>query len=229
MNAGAARGNVTGARSPALHVRGLGMCDYRTVWHRMREFTERRTAATVDEAWWLEHPPVFTLGQAGRIEHLRAGSPIEVVHSDRGGQVTYHGPGQLVVYLLYDLKRARLGVRHCVAALEDVVIDVLGAAGIDAARRAGAPGVYVGGAKIAALGLRVRHGRTYHGLALNCDLDLEPFTHIDPCGYPGLEVTRLSDLGLDWGVSGAAARVLPRLAAALGCRLQGGFGDRAPA
>ncbi len=203
----------------ALIARPLGRQPYRPVWRAMRAHCAARGPDGADELWWLEHDPVYTLGQAGRRAHLRAPGAIPVVNSDRGGQVTYHGPGQLVVYCLIDLKRARLGVRRFVHALEQSVIDLLAEVAIEAQRRAGAPGVYVGEAKIAALGLRVRNGCTYHGLALNVDLDLEPFSRIDPCGYPGLPVTRLRDLGVAWGVVETAERLLARVASVLGRRL----------
>jgi lipoyl(octanoyl) transferase len=183
-----------------LVVRGLGLSDYADTWRRMRRFTDARDEATGDELWLLEHPPVFTLGQAGRREHLLDAGAIPVVDSDRGGQITYHGPGQLVAYVLVDLRRRRLGVRHLVAGLEQCVIDMLAAQGICAARRERAPGVYVSGKKICALGLRIRNGCSYHGLALNVNMDLEPFERIDPCGYAGLEVTQTRDLGIPWSV-----------------------------
>lgn len=159
-------------------------------------FTARRTADTPDELWLLEHPPVFTLGQAGRIEHLRADLGIPLLRVDRGGQITYHGPGQVVLYVLLDLRRRPFGVRVLIERLESAVIDLLAEFAISAERRAGAPGVYVDGAKIAALGLRVRQGCCYHGLALNVDMDLAPFSAIDPCGHPALAVTQTRDLGL---------------------------------
>ncbi|WP_242469296.1 lipoyl(octanoyl) transferase LipB [Rhabdochromatium marinum] len=161
----------------------------------MQDFTAARDASTPDELWILEHDPVFTLGQAGRPEHLLNPGAIPVIHCDRGGQVTYHGPGQLVVYVLFDLRRARLGVRELVQRLEQAVIAMLETQGIAGSTRAGAPGVYVAEAKIAALGLRVRQGCSYHGLALNVAMDLAPFACINPCGYPGLQVTQLADLG----------------------------------
>jgi lipoyl(octanoyl) transferase len=162
----------------------------------MQDFTARRTADTPDEIWLLEHPPVYTLGQAGRREHLIAETGIPVVPIDRGGQITYHGPGQVVAYVLVDLRRRGYGIRDLVTRLEQAVIDLLAAQGVAAARLGGAPGVYVDGAKIAALGLRVRHGCTYHGLALNVDMDLAPFAAINPCGYPGMRVTQCRDLGV---------------------------------
>jgi lipoyl(octanoyl) transferase len=178
-----------------LLVRRLaGLQDYRTAWDAMRAFTDARGPETTDELWLLEHPPVFTLGQAGRREHLLSPGDIPVVNSDRGGQVTYHGPGQLIAYVLVDLRRAGLGVKRLVNLLEQSVIDVLAGHGVSAAARPDAPGVYVDGAKVASLGLRVRNGCSYHGLALNVSMDLAPFGRIDPCGYPGLPVIRVSDL-----------------------------------
>ncbi|MFZ0788041.1 MAG: lipoyl(octanoyl) transferase LipB [Chromatiaceae bacterium] len=174
--------------------RPAGLQDYGAIWESMRAFTDARGPDTVDELWLLEHPPVFTLGQAGRMEHLLRPGAIPVVKTDRGGQVTYHGPGQLIAYLLLDLRRAGIGIRRLVNLLEQSVIDVLAEQGIGAAARTDAPGVYVDGAKIASLGLRVRKGCCYHGLALNVSLDLEPFGRVNPCGYPGLAVTRVADL-----------------------------------
>ncbi|MEJ2478944.1 MAG: lipoyl(octanoyl) transferase LipB, partial [Acidihalobacter sp.] len=165
----------------------MGRRSYAPVWQAMQDFTDARKPDTPDEFWMLEHPPVFTLGQAGRSEHLLAPGSIPVVHIDRGGQVTYHGPGQLVVYTLLDLRRRRLGVRALVEALEQGVVDMLADYGVAAQPRRDAPGVYVDGRKIAALGLRVRRGCSYHGLALNVDMDLEPFQRINPCGYRGME------------------------------------------
>lgn len=173
----------------------------------MRAYTDARTGDSPDEIWLVEHPPVYTLGQAGRREHVHAPGRIPVVATDRGGQVTYHGPGQAVVYVLLDLRRLALGVRGFVHDLEQAVIDAVGHAGVAAARRPGAPGVYVNDAKLAALGLRVRRGCTYHGIAVNVELDLAPFRGIDPCGYAELEVTRLRDLGIGWGVEETGERV----------------------
>ena len=161
----------------------------------MQRYTDERAPGSADRLWLLEHPPVFTLGRAARREHLIEPGGIPVVRTDRGGQVTYHGPGQLMAYLLLDLRPAGLGVRRLVGLMEQAVIGLLADYGIGAETRPGAPGVYVEGRKIAALGLRVRRGCTFHGLALNVDMDLEPFSRIDPCGYPGLKVTQLSDLG----------------------------------
>ncbi len=162
----------------------------------MQAFTSARTPQTADQLWLVEHPPVFTLGLAGRPEHVLAPGDIPVVKTDRGGQVTYHGPGQAVAYLLLDLRRRGLGVRELVRRIEDAVLELLEDHGVRGTRREGMPGVYVGDAKIAAVGLRVSRGCTYHGVSLNVDMDLEPFARIDPCGYPGLASTRLADLGV---------------------------------
>lgn len=177
-------------------VRSLGRVEYEPTWRAMQDFTAQRTADTPDELWLLEHPPVFTQGQAGKPEHLIAATGIPVVPIDRGGQITYHGPGQVVAYVLVDLRRRGYGIRELVARMEQAVIDLLAAHGVSAARLAGAPGVYVGGAKIAALGLRVKHGCTYHGLAFNVDMDLAPYAAINPCGYAGMPVTQCRDLGV---------------------------------
>lgn len=178
-------------------VRRLGLVNYEPTWHAMQRFTAERTADTADEIWLLEHLPIFTYGVAGRPEHLpRSDSSIPVLKVDRGGQVTYHGPGQLMVYVLLDLRRRGSSVRDLVRVLEQAVIDLLSEFGIAAGRREDAPGVYVRGAKVAALGLRIRRGCSYHGLSLNVNMDLAPFRIIDPCGYPDLEVTQLRDLGI---------------------------------
>ncbi len=175
----------------------LGIAGYETTWRAMQDFTARRDANTRDEIWLLQHPPVYTLGLAGKPEHLlRADTGIPVVKIDRGGQITYHGPGQLVAYLLLDLKRRGLGVRPLVRKMESAVINLLDGYGIPARYRADAPGVYVNDSKIAALGLRVKNGCCYHGLALNIDMDLSPFDAINPCGYAGLKVTQLRDHGV---------------------------------
>ncbi len=179
----------------------------------MRRWSDQRVPGTPDELWLLEHHPVFTLGQAGRPEYLRDPGTIPVITSDRGGQVTYHGPGQLIAYPLLDLDRLGLGIRGLVASLEKVVADLLRDLGLIPEQRPGAPGVYVGAAKIAALGLRVRRGCSYHGLSLNVAMDLEPFQRIDPCGYPGLAVTQLCDLGIDEGVTAIADRLAEGLRA----------------
>ena len=174
-----------------LIVRHLGMRDYETVWREMQHFTDTRTADSADEIWLLEHPPVFTLGLNGKPEHILNPGSIPVVKCDRGGQVTYHGPGQLIVYLLLDLRRHALGVKALVSKIEQAVIDLLEENGIHGKRREGAPGIYVDGAKIAALGLRIRKGCSYHGLSLNVDMDLEPFSRINPCGFEGLATDQL--------------------------------------
>ena len=182
--------------APCLRVRRLGRVEYAPTFAAMQEFTATRTAETADELWIVEHPPVFTLGQAGKPEHLLRDIGIPLVQIDRGGQVTYHGPGQVVIYLLLDLNRRQLKVRELVRHIEQAVIDLLAAHGVIAERHANAPGVYVAGAKIAALGLRIRRGCSYHGVALNVQMDLSPFAAINPCGYPGLAVTQTHDLGL---------------------------------
>lgn len=176
--------------------RRLGRVAYEPTWRAMQAFNQARTPETGDQLWMVEHPPVFTLGLAGRREHVLAPGDIPVIATDRGGQVTYHGPGQAIGYVLMDLRRAGYGVRELVRRLEQSVIDVLSAYGIAGERQAGMPGVYVRGAKIAAVGLRIARGCSYHGVSLNADLDLEPFGRIDPCGYPGLASTRLADEGV---------------------------------
>ena len=178
-----------------IHIRRLGHQAYTPVWQQMQQFTDSRNQQTTDEIWLVEHLPVYTLGQAGKPEHLLSPGEIPVIHTDRGGQVTYHGPGQLVCYILLDLRRAGLGVRQLVTLIEQSIVDLLAGYGIAAEARADAPGVYVDGKKVAALGLRVRRGSSFHGLSLNIDMDLEPFSRINPCGYPDLEVTQLADLG----------------------------------
>jgi lipoyl(octanoyl) transferase len=203
-------------RAPAPVVRRLGLVDYEPTWRAMQRFTEERDAATPDEIWFLEHPSVFTLGMSASRGHLLDPGDIPVVQIDRGGQVTYHGPGQLVVYPLLDLKRAGLGIRDFVTALERAVIELAGQYGIAAQCRRGAPGVYVDGRKLASVGVRVRRGGSYHGLALNVAMDLAPFRRINPCGYPGLEMTQLADLGGPRSVAVSAAALEAPLLAALG-------------
>ena len=176
-------------------LRDLGRQPYVPVWRAMQAFTDARDADTPDELWLVEHDPVFTLGQAGKPEHLLMPGDIPVVQVDRGGQVTYHGPGQIVVYPLLHLKRLKIGIRDYVCRIEQAIIDTLGDWNIHAERRDGAPGVYVNAAKVAALGIRVRRGCTYHGLSFNIAMDLEPFRRINPCGYAGLAVTTMLDLG----------------------------------
>jgi len=193
-------------------VRRLGVAPYEPTWRAMQDFTARRGSNTPDELWLLRHPPVYTLGLAGRPEHLpRRDNGIAVVKVDRGGQITYHGPGQIVVYTLLDLRRMNLGVRALVRRLESAVVDLLRQYGVDASGREDAPGVYVEGAKIAALGLRIRNGCSYHGLALNVDLDLAPFRDIDPCGYAGLAVTRTRDLGIEEPIDRLGEKLLAAL------------------
>lgn len=191
MTAPAARRALT----PPMQVRELGLRDYTEIYESMRTFTLARGDDTPDELWVLQHPRVFTQGQAGKAEHLLMPGDIPVVQSNRGGQVTYHGPGQIVVYVLLDLHRLGYGIRQLVTRLENAIIATLAGYGIASAARADAPGVYVDGAKVASLGLRVTQGRTYHGIALNVDMDLEPFSRINPCGYQGLRVTQLRELG----------------------------------
>ncbi len=188
-------------------VRTLGMQDYEPLWRGMQRFTDSRTPQTPDEIWFTEHPPVFTLGLNASREHLLAPGDIPVIQVDRGGQVTYHGPGQLMIYPLIDIKRARLGVRDLVTALERTVIDLAAEFSIEAICRKDAPGVYVDGRKVASVGLRVRRGASYHGMALNIDVDLEPFSRINPCGFSDLEVTDLNSLGVDASPSDIQARV----------------------
>jgi len=197
-----ARGQDSGARIQGAEavVRSLGRVEYEVTWRAMQDFTAQRTADTPDEIWLLEHPPVYTQGQAGKPEHLIATTDIPVVPIDRGGQITYHGPGQVVAYVLVDLRRRGYGIRELVTRMEQAVIDLLAARGVTAARLAGAPGVYVEDAKIAALGLRVKHGCTYHGLAFNVDMDLAPYSAINPCGYAGMRVTQCRDLGVKLGL-----------------------------
>jgi lipoyl(octanoyl) transferase len=182
--------------SDLIVVRDLGLHDYEPLWRGMQRFTESRSPQTPDEIWFTEHPPVFTLGLNASRDHLLTPGDIPVIQVDRGGQVTYHGPGQLMIYPLIDLKRARLGVRDLVTALEQTVVDLVADYGIEAASRKDAPGVYVEERKIAAVGLRVRRGASYHGMALNIDVDLEPFSRINPCGFSDLEVTNLTTLGI---------------------------------
>jgi lipoyl(octanoyl) transferase len=199
-----------------LEVRQLGVQPYVETWQNMKAFTESRCDETPDELWLLQHPPVFTQGQAGREEHLLAPGDIPVVQTDRGGQVTYHGPGQLVVYLLMDIRRQQLGIRDLVTGIEETVIEFLASHGTTGAADRGAPGVYVEGRKIAQLGLRIRKGRSYHGLSLNVEMDLEPFTRINPCGYEGLQVTDCRREGITMSVDTIAKEVTTILALKFG-------------
>lgn len=199
-----------------LIIRELGLSDYAPIYAAMQTFTGQRNEDTADEFWLLQHPPVFTQGLNGKPEHLLNPTDIPVIAIDRGGQITYHGPGQLVLYCLLDLKRSGLGVRQLVSALEQAVINLLQHYQQTAAARTDAPGVYVGADKIASLGLRVRRGCSYHGLSLNVDMDLTPFQQINPCGYPGLQMTQMRDLGIDDDIDQIAALLLTQLSALLG-------------
>jgi lipoyl(octanoyl) transferase len=201
---------------PAPVIRWLGRVEYVPTWQAMQRFTDERTPATPDEIWFLEHPPVYTLGMNASPAHVLAPGDIPVVQIDRGGQVTYHGPGQLVIYPLIDLRRAGLGVRDLVTALERTVIDYVGELGVTAECRRNAPGVYVNDRKLASVGIRIRRGASYHGIAINVSLDTEPFTRINPCGYAGLEVTRLADLTNVKSVEEAGRGLEPHLLRALG-------------
>lgn len=199
-----------------MEIRHLGRVDYEPIWRAMQDFTAARTDETPDQIWFLEHLPVFTLGLNAKPEHLLNPGDIPVRQIDRGGQVTYHGPGQLIVYVLLDIARRHLGVQNLVQLLEQAVIDLLAGHGVNACGRRDAPGVYVDGSKIAALGLRVKRGRTYHGLALNVDMDLEPFGRINPCGYPGMHVTQLHDIGVSLDLDAVAAQLKSHLMRLLG-------------
>jgi lipoyl(octanoyl) transferase len=199
-------------------VRDFGVVEYLPTWVAMQDFTAQRDADTPDEIWLLQHPPVYTLGLNGKPEHLPRDTDITVVKIDRGGQITYHGPGQIVAYLLIDLKRRGYGVREMVTRMEQAVIEVLADYAVQAAARKDAPGVYVDRKKIAALGLRIKRGCSYHGLALNVDMDLAPFAAINPCGYPGLEVTQTRDLGIADGLEALGAKLLQALQRGLTAR-----------
>ena len=231
---------VAVAAAPCL-VRDLGRQPYEPVWRAMQRFTDARTDDTPDALWLVEHEPVFTLGQAGKPEHVLMPGDIPVLHVDRGGQVTYHGPGQLVAYPLLDLRRLKIGVREYVERIEQAVIDTLADWNIEAGRREGAPGVYVNGAKIAALGIRVRRGCSFHGLAFNIAMDLEPFRRINPCGYAGLAVTSIridspsrdavtsmADLGGPSGLEAVKPALLDHLAGQFGLRLEQASGALPP-
>lgn len=209
--------------SEAPLIRYLGLVPYEPTWRAMQRFTDERQPGTPDEIWMLEHPPVFTLGLNASREHLLAPGDIPVVQIDRGGQVTYHGPGQLVVYPLIDLRRRRVGVRQLVVALENAVIAYAAASGVAAKGSRAAPGVYVGDAKLASIGLRIRRAASYHGLSLNVALDLEPFERINVCGYRGLAVTRLADHGVTLDVEGVARGLAPHLLRELGFEAETGY------
>ena len=210
------RGDV---RSLPITVRSLGRTEYEPTWRAMQAFTVARDDDTPDEIWLTEHPPIYTLGLAGRREHLLRDNGIPVLKVDRGGQITYHGPGQLVMYVLFDLRRPKLGIRDMVRTLERAMVEWLASVGVVAYGKVAAPGVYVmaqgAETKIAALGLKVRNGCTYHGLAVNVAMDLRPFADIDPCGYPGLPVTQLADFGVMRTVRQAGVELAPVLAAHL--------------
>ncbi|MBY6194740.1 lipoyl(octanoyl) transferase LipB [Marinobacter hydrocarbonoclasticus] len=199
-----------------LIVRSLGQQPYMETWEAMKSFTANRDEATVDELWCLEHPRVFTQGQAGKAEHILLPGDIPVIQVDRGGQVTYHGPGQLVIYLLIDLTRRKLGVRNLVSAIEQAIVRTLAQSDIEAAPRSDAPGVYVNGAKIASLGLRVRRGCSFHGLALNVNMDMEPFSRINPCGYAGMSMCQVSDFEAGASVYDLERRLVNELVEGLG-------------
>jgi len=200
-----------------IKIRNLGLQDYEPVWHAMQEFTNSRGADTPDEIWFTEHRPVFTLGVNASRDHLLAPGDIPVVQIDRGGQVTYHGPGQLMIYPLIDLRRSGMGVRSLVTALEQSVVELAADFGIAAASRADAPGVYVDGVKLASVGLRIRRGASFHGMALNVDVDLEPFSRINPCGFTDLEVTTLARLGAEGDLEIVQRQLLPHFLKQMGC------------
>lgn len=197
-------------------IRWLGLQDYRSCWQAMRQFTDSRDAITPDEVWLVEHHPVFTQGQNGKTEHLLDPAPIPVVQTDRGGQITYHGPGQLMIYTLIDLKRKKLNVRELVTQLEQTVIQFLAALDIQAYAKPKAPGIYIGDKKICSIGLRVRHGCAYHGLAFNVKMDLQPFTKINPCGFPGLKMTQLSELSAQNNILETGRQLIKYLSTNLG-------------
>lgn len=199
-----------------LAIKSLITADYQSIWHAMRLFTEERSAATPDEIWFIEHLPVYTLGQAGKQEHILNSGNIPVIQVDRGGQVTYHGPGQLMVYVMLDLRRLGIGVRDLVTRLEQSIIDLLAPYNVIAQGKRDAPGVYVGDKKICSIGLRVRKGCSYHGLAFNVDMDLAPFTGINPCGFRGLQMTQMKDLGIPLSLNETAEELSKYLMKNLG-------------
>ena len=202
---------VSPLSTPAPVLRWLGRVEYEPTWRSMQRLTETRDATVADELWFLEHPPVFTLGMNGKPEHVLAAGDIPVVQIDRGGQVTYHGPGQLVVYPLIDLRRAKLGIRELVVALENAIVALCAERGIEASGRRDAPGVYVDGRKLASIGLRVRRGCSYHGIALNVAMSLEPFQRINPCGFAGLQVVDMQTLGIGGELADVARALAPHL------------------
>jgi lipoyl(octanoyl) transferase len=194
-----------------LNVRYLGLQNYPQVWQQMQQFTEQRNEETVDEIWLVEHPAVFTQGRTGKAEHLLLQSDIPVIQSDRGGQITYHGPGQLIAYLLINIRRKTLNIRTLVSIIEESLISLLADYHVNAYAKADAPGVYIKGKKIASLGLKIRKGCSFHGLALNVDMDLSPFAHINPCGYPGLQMTQCKDQGIGLSVNELAPLLIEKL------------------
>ena len=196
-------------------IRNLGLQDYESIWHNMQQFTQNRNPETPDEIWVVEHFPVYTLGLNGKREHVLNTGNIPVINTDRGGQVTYHGPGQLVIYVLLDIKRLNLGIRQLVTILEQAMIKTLAQHGINAVSRADAPGVYVNDKKIGSIGLRIKKNCSYHGLSLNNDMDLRPFDHINTCGYSDLKVTQLSDLGVTISTNQLASSVIQAITSAL--------------
>ncbi|ARD21329.1 MULTISPECIES: lipoyl(octanoyl) transferase LipB [Shewanella] len=203
-------------QTQALHIRHLGRQDYESVWHAMQAYTDNRDSDSNDELWIVEHSPVFTQGQAGKSEHILNPGDIPVIQVDRGGQVTYHGPGQLVVYPLIDIKRSKLGVRQLVNNIEQSIVDMLAMYDVNAYAKADAPGVYVDERKVASLGLRIRKGCSFHGLALNVDMDLAPFQRINPCGYAGLEMVQCKALGGPQTVTEAGEKLIQTLSKVLG-------------
>lgn len=198
-----------------IEIRYAGLADYLSTWQAMKDFTASRAENTPDEIWLLQHPPVYTQGVAGKAEHLLRNDSITVIRTDRGGQITYHGPGQIIAYLLLNMRRRKLGVRELVRKMEDAVIDLLQDYRIVAEGRVDAPGVYVEGAKIAALGLKIKNGNCYHGLALNVDMDLAPFAAINPCGYSGLRITQTRDLGVPDTLATLSSKLADKLQARL--------------
>ena len=199
-----------------LIIRDLGLQDYKSTWHAMQKFTAERDETTADEFWCLQHPPIFTMGLNGKDKHLLNIQDIPVINIDRGGQVTYHGPGQLVVYTLIDLGRLNIGVKELVNIIENAIIQLLEEYGIEAQRKENAPGVYIDGEKIAALGLRIKRNKSYHGLSLNIDMDLTPFQQINPCGYEGMEVTQIKDIAPSHNITQVQKDLLKHLSTLLG-------------
>ncbi|ARU58146.1 lipoate-protein ligase B [Oleiphilus messinensis] len=215
---------MSDANKPELIVRNLGRLSYMPVWEAMKQFTQGRSENTIDEIWLLEHDPVFTQGQAGKAEHVLFPGDIPVVQVDRGGQVTYHGPGQLVAYMMLDVKRLRIGARELVSRVEQTLVNTLAHYNVASQPRADAPGVYVGDEKIASLGLRISHGRSYHGLALNVVNDLEPFRRINPCGYQNMVMTRLNDLASGVRLAQVQDQLLSEFIALMGYNVADTYG-----